>query len=189
MAYKDAIEDIASVKKKDRYAEYAHLYEMEKHLEEVQNLDIEEIIHKVCDKSREIQFGRKVAHVNSRALMQDAKHAINERKVNTHLQQESLYLQTASVVLQVGAASFGPGMFATAMGAFAQGCSSSAEHFNKIANSQQEMLNHSYQSQGDLSNDHNRGKESAESGHEKDSSAIDRMIQNSRRQAELVMGS
>ena len=181
----EAIEEISSAKRRnDAYkAYYAHLYEMEGHLEEIEHLEIDEIILQVCAKDREIQFGRKVAHLNSRALMQDAQQHTCQEKTSIFRETKPLFLDTAGVMCHLGALSLGPGCTAAA-----QAFTTASSYTDKVKKADEELLTHRYHRVRDSIGDDTQQMQSAEKEHEQDMQTIERIVPNTRRQAELIVG-
>jgi hypothetical protein len=181
----DPIDEVSSRKKRvDAIkAYYEYLAEIDAYEEEVENLEVEDLILQVCAKDRELQFGRKVAHINSRYLLQGAQNETSNEKASVFRDPKGLFLDTAGVVCHVAAVGFGPGF--TAIG---QAFTTSAQYREKVIRSREEVLSHSYQRMRDVVSDHSQQKQSAEKNEDQDGNAIDRMIQNSRRQGELVAG-
>lgn len=188
----DAIEAISSSKKRinNPFDRYAHLLndvnelteETNKYIEENKNLDIETIILEVCSKDREIQFGRKVALVNIRALLQQAQNDQSNKKTGIFRDPTNLYLDTAAVICHITSVSFGPG-FTAIGGAF----EASSRYNNKVIDSSIARLDYNSQRMRDLVVDHSQQMQQADREHDQNASAIDRMIQNSRRMAETLV--
>jgi hypothetical protein len=175
-----AIENIPSSVR----AQYADLFEMVDHrIEESQNLEIEEIILEICNKDAKIQLERKVASVNSRALNQMAQAEASNEKANLFRQVKGTYLEGAAVICHLVAVGSNP--IFTQIG---QAFSATNNQYDKIIKSQEEVLGYDYQRMRDTLSDYTQEMQSAEKEHEQDTNAIERMIQNSRRQAELIAG-
>lgn len=193
MAYSDVIEPISSSKKKvnDPYERYAHLLDVMNELVEetneyllnAKNLEIEEIILAVCSKDRELQFGRKVTHLNIRAILQQAQNDDSEQKSQIYRDPKSLYLDTASVMCHVAAVSFGPGF--TAVG---ESFRTSSTYNDKVMRSSEERLSHSYQRMRDLVGDHSQQMQSADKGYDQIEAAINRIMQSYERMSQFILG-
>lgn len=180
----DHIDEISRKKRVDAYkAYYEYLADIEAYEEEVDSLDVEDLILQVCAKDREIQFGRKIAHLNSRALLQESHQGISNQRASIFREKTGLYLDTAGVVCQVVSIGAG-GIF----GVIGTACSQTTKYVDNSAGSRRETLNYSYDRTRDIIGDHSQQKQSAEKNEDQDGNAIDRMIQNSRRQGELVAG-
>jgi len=180
----DPIEAVSSERRNSNpYDRYADLFELQNHLDEVKNLEIDDIILSVSDKDKANYLARKAAHVNSRALMHQDQLNTSNKKAETYLALPQVFLNTASVVCQVAAISYGPGF--TAIG---QTIGSSAGYMEKVSSSRLETLGHHYQRTRDLVDDHSRGVQSSDKELDQSLSMVERMIQNSRRQAEMIMG-
>lgn len=180
----DPIEGITSRSKENNpYDRYANLFELNEHLEEVESLEIDDIILSVSDKDRANYLARKTAHMNSRAFMHGVQKEASDQKASVYLEKNKIFLETLSVVCQFAAIPFGQ-----VFSALGTAISSSSNYMEKMANSKLEILNHHSKRTDDIVNDHSKGLQTTEQGENSTSSMMDRMIQNSRRQAELVLG-
>ena len=170
--------------------EYAHLFEIGDHLQNIQNLEVEDIILQVCSKDREIQLGRKFNHINSRIISQDMQAEISSEKARNLRQTNSLYLEGIAVAFHVASAFFGGqtnftgGSFA----ALAQAATSAGSYQDKLMRAEEDGLNLSQQRQSSIERDYSQYIQSSDKERDQDTNAIERMIQNSRRQGELLIG-
>lgn len=193
MAYFNAIEEISSSKKRasNPYERYTHLLndmnelidETNQYLLNAKNLEIEEIILAVCSKDREIQFGRKVAHLCVRALLQQAQQDASNEKAGAFRDPKSLYLDTASVMCHVAAVCFGPGF--TAVG---EAFRTSSQYTGKTIDSSVVRLDHHYQRMRDLVGDHSQQIQQADREHDQNEATINRVIQTYERMSQIMVG-
>lgn len=185
----DAIEKIDGTKRR-RPVDYDYLFEMQQRIEENQSLEVEDIIFNVCSKDREIQFGRKVAHLNSRWLSQDYQTATSDEKVAIMRRKECTYLNGVGVACQVAAAIFGghATIYGGIFSASAHGFSETAKRLDQVKDSNKDVLHHSYQRAQGIVGDHTQNAQSAEREHEQDQATIDRLWQTNQRLAEMILG-
>jgi hypothetical protein len=164
---------------------YQHLFEMGDRVEEMGKREVEDIILDVCNKDREIQFGRKVAHLNSRTLKQDEQSETSNAKAGAYLNITPVILEALSTFCSIVAAFGGAatGLFQV----IAQASTSTAQYRNKITESRVEVLQHRYQQVGHIINEDSQQSQGAEREHEQDTTAIDRIMQQTQRTFELVV--
>lgn len=181
----DSIEEISAKKRVDAYKAYAdYLAEMDDYLEEVEGLEVEDIILQVCAKDREIQFGRRIAHLNSRALLQDSHKEISDQRASIFREKTGIYLDTAGVICQVVSIASG-GVFS----AIGHACTQTTKHVDNAAGARREALNFRYDRTRDVIGDHNQGTQSSKRGEDENNSKIDHIIQILGKKAELIAGS
>jgi hypothetical protein len=166
---------------------YQHLFEMGDRVEEMGKREVENIILDVCNKDREIQFGRKVAHLNTRTLSQDEQSETSNAKASAYRNITALFFDTGAVFFSVAAAFAGGGMPAGLFQAIAQGFNSTSQYRHKLTESQVEVLQHRYQQVGHIINEDSQQSQGAEREHEQDTTAIDRIMQQTQRTFELVV--
>lgn len=170
--------------------EYDYLFDLDERIQESQNLDIDELILKVSTEDGKLHFARRVSYLDSRALSQIDQKRLSDEKAQTYLQKTSLFLEGAAVAFHVASAVFGGNATLTGnvYSAFASSMDKAAQYIDKTMSSKQERLGFNSQRHGNLFSDFNQQSQAARDGYEKDANAIDRMIANSRRQAEAVLG-
>ncbi len=154
------------------------------------SIEIEDLLLQVCDRDRALQLGRKVAHLDSRNLSLNAQNILSQSKANNFRDKRSLLLELAAATCQFGSSAFGGTANAVGAGlaAFGHGWDAGAKYGDKLINAQGQLLEFNYQRQGHIFSDHSQGAQSAEKGQEQAAVIADRIIQNSRRQSELVAG-
>ena len=179
----DPIEAISSSKKQNPYAKWENLYDTNHYLNDVHALEIEDILLEVCSKDRALQLGRKYLHLDARALTQSLQGQLSEEKAKLYQKTTNLYLETANVACQIASLTFGQGFVA-----IGQAFTATASHSDRTTRSLEETLNHHSQCKGNLHNDQTQQTRSAEEQLKQIHDLMDRLNQNSRRQAEMVVG-
>jgi hypothetical protein len=162
------------------------------YVQESQNLEIEDLILQVCDRSRALQLARKVAHLDSRNLSINAQAILSQDKASNFRDKSGLLLELAAATCQIGSAAFGgsgANLVAGTWTAFGQGLHGAANYGERLMNARGQLIDFNSQRHGHLFNDYSQGVQSAEKEQEQAAVIADRIIQNSRRQQELVGGS
>ncbi|MFI0435561.1 MAG: hypothetical protein ACH350_07545 [Parachlamydiaceae bacterium] len=158
-------------------------FDIQKYLEEVKNVEIEQLLLEVAKKNQEIQQRRKVLHFHSRALMHDTHHDTSLKKADLFQEKGSFYLHTAGVICQVAAMGFHP-----ALKILGDACARSADLTDRVVEYTKTTLEHRYNRIRDLIGDYSQAIQATEKEHEASAASINQIIQNSRRQAELLVG-
>lgn len=177
----DTVEAVSSRNKREK--QYALIKEYQEYLQDIENLEVEDIILNVCAKDREIQFGRKVSYLNSRALMHDALEKASGQKVSIHKETHGVYVQTAEMTCHAAATMFGNGFSAVA-----QAFQATHRHSEKNAESRVAVLDHSYQRMRDIAGDYSQQGQAADRQHEQSNTTIDRMMQAKERLSQMIAG-
>lgn len=126
--------------------EYAHLFDQDHYVRIIKLQDVNAILLMVCEKDREIQFGRKVVYFNGRAFQQLNLDEISQEKVKVHLKKDGFYFQCGSVAFNILSGFFGGGMQGGKWGAIFYSLGHSFEygagHHQKISDAETEGLQH-----------------------------------------------
>jgi hypothetical protein len=177
------IDEISSRKKTP--AEYAHLYDLDSHVQENEHRDIDEILLMACRKANELHLGRKYAQLNLRLMSQDDQTLTSDEKASLLRQTKGTYFDAASVASYVGGALLNVSVLGEGFGRAFQAGSS---HIDRVARSKEETLTHRYQCMRDIVSSHSQHLQAAERDQEQNDKTTDSLIQNSRRQGELILG-
>lgn len=169
---------------------YESLFELDEYAEQNEKMEIEAIILKVCDKDREIQFGRKVTNINTRFLNQDEHSAASKAKADAYLSKIGIYFEGASVIFSAAAVYFGGNALRVGvMETFSKACSGGAGYRDKMTTSEVTGHEHRYQRLNNIMSDRSQQIQAADKEHEQDSAAIDRITQSSQRMFEMIASS
>lgn len=184
MAASDAIEAISVKERRENpYARYNR--ELEEYLEEVQGLEIDEIIMNVSSKDSDLHFGRKAAHINLRALLQDLLNSQNDQKNSILRETTGVYLVTAGSVCGLVGTATPVGQLGSVFGEL---FNASNRHFDTDKNARHQMVDHLYNRLRDITGEHSQQQASADRNVQKAHDMMERINQISRRQAEMVAG-
>lgn len=182
MAASDAIEAISIKERRENpYERYSR--ELEEYLEEIQDLEIDEIIMNVSSKDSDLHFGRRIAHVNLRALLQDLLNNQNDQKNSILRETKGIYLVTAGSVCELVGAATPVGQLGSVVGGL---FNATNRHFDTDKNARHQMVDHLYNRVRDITGEHSQQQASAERNTQKAEDLTKRIIEIARRQSEMV---
>jgi hypothetical protein len=170
-------------------ASYNKLFDLQEHLAEAHDKDMESILLGVFEKDRENQFKRKVAFLDLRDQSQNEQDSTNEAKVANYRALYGVYLDGASVVFSAFAAYFGQTMAGGLMQVAQQAFSKTGEYQRNRSNANGEVFSHRYTRIGSNINDQNQQIQSAERDNNQMYSKGDQLLASIQRIFELMASS
>ena len=140
---------------------------------------IEELILAICEKDRNVQFGRKTSHLESRYIQQDHHHATSAEKASHMRQMGSIGMGVLGAACQVAAAKFGGQNSPLGLGlsAVGKGTGELGGHYAQRINAHIDGLTHTYAHTKEQLDDLRQGVQAADRSMEQIASVIERINQ------------
>lgn len=167
------------------------VHDLNFHLDEMHNRDIEQIILELTEKAQNEQDGRKWAAYEARVLSQKAHAKKNEEVVGTYNDGTRNVWNALSVATQVGAAIISGAFNMPSMQLIGQG---GGRAFDTLAESNRNKCDaertgyqHIYQRKDSDIRDQSQILQEAGQSHERNLNMIDRIAQNQSRLAEMMI--
>jgi hypothetical protein len=165
---------------------YENLFNIGDRIQENKQQDVEAIVLQVCTKSRDIQFARKVNHLNSRTISQDGLANASNGKVKEYEKVMNVLLDIGQIIFTIGAAAVGGSM---GLSAFSQAFQLFSHCAGNFTQANVTRLDYNYQRLSNLISEQTQQSQTDDREHEQDTTTIDRIVQTSQRSFELIASS
>jgi hypothetical protein len=163
---------------------YRDLYELDHHLEESQKLEIEALLERIFKKAGNIYSERQVKQLVLRAFELEFQRLVALEKEANCLQGLRIYLQSTQGASEIAGAILGSPLIQ----GFAKMISPMDLYQQQMAESKGQLLHYRSQNIDRIITERNQQTHSADQEHDKAASGMDRMIHNSRRISEMILG-